>query len=311
MRTHPTETDSIRRRRRRGCALLCLTVFLFTAGCGAAGDSFRLAKDELPAEADRLAGVYVTKDYIEPSPMRLEVGRNGTVSAGQQEPERIYGSLNGSDDPQQPAVSFPGLDGYGIYDLRMPEEDTVYFSSDAVFSDLTYSASDEGDSVEAFLYVAADLPQRFYFHPVYQQADGQIYLLPGEGMSSDSLAEGAQFSHSISEEFSRTENETSTAGGSRFSVTVAARSVPAETELLCMDGTHQILARFSGEELEAVCRDTPGFSPPADTAYLLLCQTADGQPRYEAYDASGESIRYLTEGENGILYPREIMLVWR
>ena len=77
-----------------------------------------------------------------------------------------------------------------------------------------------------------------------------------------------------------------------------------------MDDTHQILARFSEEELEAVYRDTPGFSPPADTAYLLLCQTADGQTRYQAYDASDEYIRYLTKGENGILWPREIMLVY-
>ena len=305
-------------------ALSALSLSLLLSGCGPIPDGFMLAREELPSTEDRLAGIYVTKEYIEPELPTLRSDLRGDIAAVYPDSERIYGTIRGVTGSRVDGgsmdtvdgdshVSFPGLHGFGIYHLRMPEDGADYVTCDPVFSDVHYEVTDEADSVSGSLYVTADQPQRYYFHAIYQQEDGQIYLLPGQGISSDSLAEGASLSHDVSASVEQTENGETVTQSDRFSITIIAKHAPAATELLCMNQDHEILARFSAEELEALFQlEEPALAPVPGTAYLLLCQrTAAGGDRYQVSDPSCEYLKYLTEEGDGILRTSEIRLVWQ
>lgn len=321
----------LRRASFRPAIILCLLLLLPVSGCGLPG-GLALAREELPSAEDRLIGIFVTEDYIEPASPTLRYNRLGNITVENPEPDRIYGSYTASDDASQSVVTFPALEGLGLYQLTVPGSDAVFTTADPGFSDLHFEVTDDGDYMEGSLYVVADQPQLYYFHPVYQQADGQIYLLPGSGISSDALAEGAQFNQTISESSSQTENGTVVAQGQSFSVNVIAKNAPLDTELLCMDREHQVLQRIpltgletlsgtapadslvleTGSESNIVLSDDqPRLTLPADTAYVILCQTTKtGQDSHSAYDYGCEYLEYYMDGKNGILYPYQIQLVW-
>ena len=292
--------------------LLCLAVTLLSGGCGLAQGDFSLAREELSTSRDRLSGIYVTENYIEPAPAQLEYNDRGEITFKPQETEKIYGIFNGYSAAS--LISFPGLEGYGLYSLMLPADENREAARcntcDSVFSDLHYTVSDEEESMEASLYVTNSGSQRYYFHPIYQQEDGQFYLLPGSGISSDS-PEGMHFSHSIAESFSQTENGDETVTGYRFAVTIIAEEAPENPEVLFLNSSDQVTGRLSAHELDALLQaDVPELSVPEDVACLILKQDKSSGTAYTAYDPASEYLEYKDARGDGPLYVRQLHLLW-
>lgn len=290
---------------------LTMAAALLLSGCS-------LAREELqsPGE-DRLAGIFVTEDYIEPAPPRLEAGTDGEIIASPQETPKIYGILDGLEEMGKAPVEFPGLEGYGIYGLELPadglREAAGYNTCDPVFTDISYNVLDQEESVEASLYVPAGQRQTYYFHPVYQQTDGQVYLLPGTGISTDSFSEGQQFSKSIAQSVSRTGPGEESVTGHRYTVNVLAVETLTDAQLLYMDSDDQIIGRLSPKEMDALFQEEqPELALPKAASYLILRQAkaSGAQDSRTVYDRACEYLEYMVPQGNGPLNTRRLRLLW-
>lgn len=298
-------------------AMLLLAVPLLSGRCALSESGGRLALEELPGQDARLAGVFVTTEPIEPEPPELELDSRGQIVVKDTGTQKIYGSFTGY-DAGAGTVTFPGLNGYGIYCLTAPEDETheatdaKYNVSDYPFANSHYYFSDQEERVETDLYIRAGRFAKYYFNPVYQQTDGQIYLLAGSGVSSDSFVDGQKFSHGLSESVSRTENgeqDTITLG---FTVNIIGSALPQETELLLMDEANRPLERYGEERLEELAAAGETLALPEGTAYLVLRQAIEGKEHdsRRLFDRNAETVEYMVPAEDGYLYFRQLPLAW-
>ncbi len=288
--------------------VICLAAVPVLSGCS-------LALEDVSTGKDRLAGVFVTRNYIEPGLPSLEVNSRGEIVAKDTGPEKIYGCCSSSAESSS-VVIFPGLEGYGIYNLQISEEEAQaparYGTCDFPFSNLHFNVSDEEESMEADLCVPTAVSARYYFNPVYQQEDGQIYLLAGSGVSTDSFVDGQKLGHSISESVSRTENGEQSSQTMRFTINIVAAVPPRETELFLMNQENRPLACLSDEQLETLSETGEPLVLPADVSYLVLRQSMPGdQPDiHSLFDRSHSSLEYLTPAEDGYLGYCSVALEW-
>lgn len=153
-----------------------------------------------PAAEDKLVGVYITSEYLSTFDIESYVSENagsladgGEVSAedAAKYSARIYGEVeNGT-------VTFP-IEGTAIITARFGEGNESYFSSQLgeyiVGGGTHVNYGEDTDSVElsGTLYAPAGEMVEAYCNPVYQQSDGEIYLVSGQGISSDGLGSMSQ-----------------------------------------------------------------------------------------------------------------------
>ena len=145
----------------------------------------RLAVPQGAAGQDTLIGGYATWESI---PYFSE-----HFLSGDRSPAHLYADWSSADRPEgaQWRNIFPNVTGYALCQNTAEEDgDTVYLGSgaDPYFSGLAYNSAHNGsettESMTGTLY--ADISQiggditGFTFSPVYQTADGQIYLAEGQ-----------------------------------------------------------------------------------------------------------------------------------
>lgn len=291
-----------------GALTCCLTAILFTGGCSLA------LEEPSTVGNDRLAGIFVTEQYIEPEEPQLEVNARGEIYAKDTGPRKIYGSFIGY-EKDAAVVTFPDLQGYGVYSFLVPEDETHeasgYSACDSIFTDCHFTVSDTEESLEASFYAIAGSPRHYYFNPVYQQPDGQLYLVPGEGIASDSFLDGQKFSKSIAQSTTETKSGSETTKGQSFSITVIAADPPQDMELFLMDAGHQVLERYSARELEALSAAGEALRLPPRSAYLILQQTLpENAQKRQLFDQGTEYLEYRITEADGYLHARQLPLLW-
>ncbi|WP_276949104.1 hypothetical protein [Acetatifactor muris] len=304
-------------------ALFCLTAALLLSSCS-------LALDEAPARPgqDRLAGIFVTSEYIRQGTPEIKMNSRGEITI-EETTEKIYGTLNKDAGSTQPPITFPGLEGYGLYRLEFPEMDFTgtgvtdyssgndivgYYTCDDFFTDLYFFSTDEEEGAEGSIYISPDVGFVYYFNPVYQQADGQIYLLPGTGLSTTSFTDGQKQSHDTSQSITRNRAGKEETKSYRFKVSIVAADPPAETELFFMSEDHQLLQSLTEAQLDALGeRESPGLELPADVSYLILRQkTKNGaESTHRLFDRGEETLTYMMPAENHMLREIQLPLFWQ
>ena len=180
---------------------------LFGAGAAALAcllGGCQLAVPQGAAGQDTLIGGYATWESI---PYFSE-----HFLSGDRSPARLYADWSSADRPDgaQWRNIFPNVTGYALCQNTAEEDgDTVYLGSgaDPYFSGLAYNSAYNGsettESMTGTLY--ADISQirgditGFTFSPVYQTADGQIYLAEGQRVTcSTQNLEDSSLSLSVS-----------------------------------------------------------------------------------------------------------------
>lgn len=101
---------------------------------------------------------------------------------------------------------FEDLDGYGCYSFFVDDRENGYYSSviDDVFCDCSIVANGfdtlEENLIEATIYYSGEYAV-FYVNPVYQSADGSVYVVPGQGIgTSGKNIAGSELSTSLKSE---------------------------------------------------------------------------------------------------------------
>lgn len=178
---------------------LILVLALMLPGCSL------LREDGEPADADRLVGVYITENYIDSFDFEAYVQDNASsLSGGSGEisredaakyTRRIYAEITDG------KTSFP-IEGIAFIAARYEKDGESYNGSD--YGDkladvhLSINVSDDMETTVLTGKLFADSGaghMSAYCNPVYQQADGRVYLVPGEGVSANM----GSMTHSLSE----------------------------------------------------------------------------------------------------------------
>lgn len=177
---------------------LILVIALMLPGCSL------LREDGEPADADRLVGVYITENYIDSFDFEAYVQDNASSLSGGGEisredaakyTRRIYAEITDG------KTSFP-IEGIAFIAARYEKDGESCTGSD--YGDkladvhLSINVSDDMETTVLTGKLFADSGaghMSAYCNPVYQQADGRVYLVPGEGVSANM----GSMTHSLSE----------------------------------------------------------------------------------------------------------------
>ena len=164
-----------------------------------------LREEGEPADADRLVGVYITENYIDSFDFEAYVQDNASsLSGGSGEisredaakyTRRIYAEITDG------KTSFP-IEGIAFIAARYEKDGESCTGSDygdkLAYVHLSINVSDDMETTVLTGKLFADSGaghMSAYCNPVYQQADGRVYLVPGEGMSANM----GSMTHSLSE----------------------------------------------------------------------------------------------------------------
>ena len=178
---------------------LILVLALMLPGCSL------LREEGEPADADRLVGVYITENHIDSFDFEAYVEDNASsLSGGSSEisredaakyTRRIYAEMTDG------KTSFP-IEGIAFIAARYEKDGESCTGSD--YGDkladvhLSINVSDDMETTVLTGKLFADSGAGYmsaYCNPVYQQADGRVYLVPGEGVSANM----GSMTHSLSE----------------------------------------------------------------------------------------------------------------
>lgn len=289
---------------------ISVTVILLLMLC-CSGCKLALPEQEIAAVSggDRLCGIYMTTEY-------LDIPFEGDG--------RIYGILHmsrGENEVADCAVVFENVEGYGMYCLNGEDEDGTMYSyadCDELFLPRTHSAvMDEGteDTMEAVVYVTENAAETYYFNPVYQTKDGNVYVTQGSGMSSNSLTDGASFSHSVDNTLTVTENGEVKKESTKFTVEIQGKAETDSSTLLIMNRENEVLERIRLTEDHEVW-EKGELKLPAEAEYLILQEEkmggdTQGEQTRTIINKEEQTLTVLYLMENGLFIPRYLTLYWQ
>lgn len=260
------------------------------------------AEAEASETADTLAGVFITTEYIELADDTLP--QNGTEAIFSGSAPAHIGKLYAAKTDK--GFAFDGLEGMILASFSMIPEGYQVSQADPGLSEVhtDYYSGDARQSVQqtATVYV----PQApgeviFYFNPIYQTSSGDVYLLPGTGMSMNTDLSG-EMTQELSETVCRDSGEYT----GTVEVTVACIQLPASVTLIQMDADHRELKRESYTPSQL----PESLTPHRSTAYILIEEDyADGIRRSVNQPTDG-AIQIFFTGENGLCIQSSTEVLW-
>lgn len=316
------------KQRNKIAVLLTALLLLSLTGC-------QLAQPDSPAqERDRLIGVWVTTEYLDLFDMESylqdhagQLFNGGEISETDMQPyagrlyavrtdKTLYGD-SGTETVQE--YVFEGMEGIPCFFALVPATETEE-SYHTMISDEALSggqaALNETDTgfdidLEATIYVASrpeqdvGQPAVWYFNPVYQTPDGQVYAKPGNSVQG-SLLGGETWTHTLEEEGAVTWGGTAETYRTSVKISVAAMDPPDTIVLLQMDEASQVLDRASYPP-EALPEK---LTLNAEAAYLIAETHSGDRVTRELLDQEDSSLRTFRCREDGICVENTTELSW-
>ncbi len=275
----------------------CMILSAFILGATGVLKMTNEAAQESP-ESPRLIGVLITREYLDLfdsdrffSDHAEHLAAGGEIS-GPESAEyqgRLYASLaetiHTNEETGETITGkeyvFNDVDGIRFFAPYIRDESEFYQSTniDEEITDAQchFQSTDDGESVslKGTIFIASNAPAQewdgnlepFYFNPVYQTSDGEVYAVAGNGIFwSNEETPGASWSTKITENQEVTLNGSSASSGSEVEVTVCVMEEPTDIALLQFNGDHKVLARTEYQ---------PGTLPErldilSDTQYIMM-----------------------------------------
>lgn len=285
---------------------------------------------------DRMIGVFITREYLDlqnmgqyqeahasvPDKEKKEEGDNGP-----QDGRKLYAQIDrsGGENPDEWEITFGSLEGIQMFTpFWTPENGEPYWGTVCTEgisdTDIRYQESDSGTEhdISGTVYILpgkTDGSTACFANPVYQTADGRIYLTGGTGVSkSGESAEGEMLSSSLCGETSAVENGKTRTEKTSVTVNYVLMYRPVSVTVLQMDKEHRIIKKE-----EYLPEEVPEeLSAEKDTEYILT-ETQKETPAGEktvsrevcGYSPDAES--YLSTfyaRDDGIAVKRESRIIW-
>ena len=285
-------------------------------------------KDADKVTEDRLAGVFVTTEYLDLFNAEAYVNDNLRVVGGDISIEgdtsayyeRIYAQKTVIDEHRN-EYEFVGLDGYGYYSLIEIGETMLdnyhYAGVDEGISDpkTHYKVTDEGEGVEmvgTLYFPSGNSEAVFYFNPVYQTREGELYVTTGQGFSTGgSMAEGQVYSQTMEEVTTIDLNGEKASWSTSVTTNIVGIILPEKYVLVYMDELNRILV----SQEYAPGNVMPEMNVPGETAYIILeahKRGTDGEITIdrEIIDRGEESFSTFWINADGICIKGDTYLTW-
>lgn len=312
-------------------AVVCLLVSLGLSGC-------QLAQpyESTDAGKDRLAGMFVTTEYLDlfdaDSYIRENIRgiKDGELlidGDARQYRGRLYAELQSirvTDEEtgaslQTAGYAFP-VKGISFFSAYVPatEDQEGYLTSisDPGISEghIAYHTKDDGESVTltGTIYVIPG-STRYYFNPVYQSADGSVYAVSGDAsmLDSDWDNEGEVFSTKLEDEFIISQGGKEEKKSSAITLAISYMFAPEKIAVLQMDEHSALVSRE--EYAPDAVPDSISVEP--ETAYLIAeTYKTDGEQQIrvsrEIYDEEDESLEIFSARPDGVCVKNQARIIW-
>ncbi|MBR1759014.1 MAG: hypothetical protein IJ744_09885 [Lachnospiraceae bacterium] len=254
-------------------------------------------------EPDWLVGVYITREY-------LDLWEND---------QKLYAKRVQTEEPDGYTYVFEGVEGVPFFLVREMlngERDYWNLCSDGGISDghqaINVSDTGEGISLEGTLYLSTeDRGDVFCYNPVYQTADGEVYVTTGNSFGIDMIkTPETNFSSKITESSTMTVDGESKLYDFSVEVHITYMDPPSTYRLLQFDKDHQLL---KVDEIDPE-RIPETFAPLKEASYLMLETTRTGREgnytSYELYQKSDVLLRFYHVREDMVCASEYCDLVW-
>lgn len=248
-------------------AICCTLILCALTGCQLAKENAGPSADE-----DKLIGVFITTEYLDLFDFDTYLNDNVTGFQGgeinmvggntSKYQGRIYADLVPRTDTYEETCEtivtyeyvFDGIEGisYCVPTIQETDGENNYIAtlSDPAISDghTSINTGDDENSVslEGTIYVS---PSRnmstFYFNPIYQSADGSIYLVSGDGFTfnSETYSEGSVYSQILDDTTTVTENGKTKTDTISIKVSISIIFAPEKIVILQMDPDDTLISR--------------------------------------------------------------------
>lgn len=299
---------------------LLLAALMLLSGCQLAQPDAREEK-----QRDRMVGVFITTDYLDLFDMEAYLkDHSNLLSGGTIAPEddftyanRIYAKHIEQISETGTFVRYIFEDLEGIVAaayLVKPNGGVLesYWMSDVTEGicdvSLTHNSRDDGEdhSITGTIYLSPEFPDPcFYFNPIYQTEEGDVYLVAGQGMAFDSDP-GINATHTL--------NESTT-----YTVNGETRSYTAESKITMksIEPAEKIVVLFMDEESQEISRNEYAaevlpeeITPAAGTAYLLVEEHTAQSLRRTLYQQDDRYVSVFLALENYICINQQISILW-
>ena len=304
--------------------IACLLFVLLLNLCGC-----QLAKPEDgdSSKADRLVGVFITTEYLDilDAEVALEEylkNNAGNISDGKtitfdtnNQHNRVYATF--IEEPYQDEdgeyhfnnnYEFSGLEGISLatYQIRNGEESYYTSSVGDGISDVHMKSGGEDQGISGTIWMAKNSGEVIYYmNPIYQTADGRVYLVPGSGLHISSDV-GGRASQKIEEKATTTENRET------YSYTFAA-----EVFIDFVDPAQTISIMQMNENDEEVKRETfqvdnlpKQLVPEDDTAYLIVISESGDSVTRQINQPGEDQIEVFVQLDKQICIKEYIFVDW-
>lgn len=308
------------------CAILICTL----AACSLAREE---ASDN-PRE-DKLIGVFITTEYIDLFDFDRYLNENlsgfqggAIVMDGNNEKYqgRLYASLvprtltneETGETSEILEYKFEGIEGIPYFSPTAQDEHGNYTASasdDAISEGhMSIKQGDDENSVsmEGTLYVVPASMNAYYPNPVYQSADGSVYLVSGSGISASGVHDdGPMMSQTLSADYTVTENGKTKTDSFSVTISVSVMSAPEKIIILQMNADSELLSRH-----EYVPGTLPeSFVPDDKTAFMIVeTQKRNFEGKLKVtrniYGNSDESIETFSARADGVCVKSWTRIAW-
>ncbi len=310
---------------------VCLLLGVFALGL--TGFTTVGAETGESAGEDRLIGVLLTREHLDLFDIESYLNDNlnsfgggeitGDTSAYQ---GRIYATVvqeTHTDEKGRttttPNYKFDTVEGIAYYAASISDGTNTYTAtggSEGISDAHTHiSVTDAGESIslEGTVYVAATNRHiTWFFNPVYQAADGSVYVMSGNGMSAEYYGEDAsRTTHSTDAEYTVTENGETKTYGTSVDITVSALYPPERIRILQMDADNSVT-----ESADYAPGETPEtLTPNTNTAYIVVetyKTDLDGNEKItrELYGRDDEMLETFVCRDDGVCIKHATRLEW-
>lgn len=297
--------------------ILCLFLIPFLCGCS-------LAVSDAGEESggDRMIGGLITREFLDMLPAGETEGGSADADPAIHSAQegKLYAKIDKSkgEDPVCWELSFGDLNGIQMLAPLWPMENgDTYWGNVCTEGlsdpDLRYNESDDSEehSISGIVYLLSGTGNTVcYANPVYQRADGSIYVSQGHGISaSGDSPEGMELSSTLSGETTTMENGKTKTEKCSVSIRYVFMDKPVRITVCQMDRRHRVI-----KEEDYRPGDMPEeLSAEAGTEYILVeieKESPSGEKTVsrEVYDYPADEEIYLTSffaREDGIVVKRE------
>ena len=258
-----------------------------------------------------MVGIYITLEYLDLFDMEAWLMENAdklvgnNVSLLNTTTERLYGTFS------EGQITFPGTEGMVLAGLYVPPEDpetgsgyrTTIADPGITHIHSSYHSADTKESIDitASIYYSQDAGDKvFYFNPIYQDKNGDIYVTSGQGM---------QMSGMLGEMGQTTRSERTADGvtvSRSFDIKVSCVEVPKSVTLIQMTSDHQILT--SNTYTPETMPDE--ITPVAGAAYILVETALTEGVTLSIHQPGSDPLETLIKMENGICDFTSTTILW-